>query len=456
LARVAHVPQLDFYVYRMGGQHAFGSSLYSVEITVRGQHGFFTYPPVAAVLFWPLSHLSIFAGQTIWDASNLVALTALIAISIAAAQCRRVIRSDWRTALVLLAPISFFLYPVRYHLVLAQINIVLVLMIVADLTVGVSWRGRSLPTGLMVGLAAAIKLTPLVFIPYLVLSRQWRAARNATLAFVLATGAMFALSPRASWLYFTRDAFDVERIGNSLWTGNQSLHAAIIRAHLAPSPGLFGLIWIVVLCAGIGVAVMAYRRSSAFLAISLCGATGLMLSPISWFHHYVWIVPALIWVMIGVDRPAHRVGWAVVAALPFVLIPPVQPSDGVVWYVRSNAYVIWTLAFVGLTGMMLWRRRSQQVGDHQPAPETGVSGVLQTIQTEDRDALPPPGTVRQSKSRPDSAGMQAILRFPAAASGWPRSGSGAPSRDRTVRWAVVTRIMLRPPLSSPLVGRLHW
>jgi alpha-1,2-mannosyltransferase len=275
---------------------------------------------------------------------------------------------------------------------MAQINIVLVLMIVADLTVGVSWRGRSLPTGLMVGLAAAIKLTPLVFIPYLVLSRQWRAARNASLAFVLATVAMFALSPRASWLYFTRDAFDVKRIGNSLWTGNQSLHAAIMRAHLSLSPGLFGLIWVVVLCAGIGVAVMAYRRSSAFLATSLCGATGLMLSPISWFHHYVWIVPALIWVMTGVDRPAHRVGWAVVAVLPFVLVPPVQHSDGVVWYVRSNAYVIWTLAFVGLTGMMLWHRRSQQVTDHQPAPETGVSGVLPTISTDDGDALSPPGT----------------------------------------------------------------
>ena len=87
------------------------------------------------------------------------------------------------------------------------------------------------------GLAAAIKLTPLVFIPYLVASRKWRAARNATLTFVLATGALFAVSPRASWVYFTKDAFDVKRVGNSLTVGNQTLHAAIIRAHLSAFVG---------------------------------------------------------------------------------------------------------------------------------------------------------------------------------------------------------------------------
>lgn len=364
-ASTAHFQQMDFQVYRMGARHVFGPGLYSAEIMVLGRHLYFTYPPVAAMLFWPLSHLSVFAGQTIWDAANLVALTALIAVSMAAAQSRSVVRLDWRTALILLAPVGFFLYPVRYDLALGQINIVLVLVIVADLTVGVSWRGRSLPTGVLVGLAAAIKLTPLVFIPYLVLSRRWRAGRNATLAFVLATGAMFAVSPRASWLYFTRDAFDVRRIGDSALATNQSLHAAISRAHLSPSPLLFGLIWVIVLCVGVGLAVTAYRRSSALLATLLCAATGLMLSPVSWVHHYVWIVPALVWVMVGVDRPAQRVGWASVLALPFVLIAPkwAGASRGVPLYVTSNAYVIWTLAFCGLIGVMLWLRRSQPVSD---------------------------------------------------------------------------------------------
>ena len=209
----ASKPEMDFQVYRSGGRHIFGSGLYSSQIEVLGRHLLFTYPPVAALLFWPISLLSVFAGQVLWNAINLLALLALIALSVAAARSRRIAPSDWRAALLLLTPMALLLYPVRSDLALGQINLLLVLMILADLTTGLSWRGHSFPHGVLVGLAAAVKLTPLVFIPYLVVSRQWRAARNATLTFVIATGALCAVSPHVSWSYFTEDAFDVKRVG---------------------------------------------------------------------------------------------------------------------------------------------------------------------------------------------------------------------------------------------------
>ena len=368
LALVAHVPQMDFQVYRMGAQHVLAGGLYSAEITVIGQHLLFTYPPLAAILFWPLAHVSIFGGQTIWDVTDLVALTALIAVSIAAARSGNVVRSDWRTALILLAPVGFLLYPVRYNLALGQINVVLVLMIVADLTIGVSWRGRELPKGILVGVAAAIKLTPLIFLPYLVASRQWRPARNAALTFALATGAMFAVSPRASWLYFTKDAFDTTRIGSIDRLDNQTLHAALARAHLPMPPALFDLISLIVLCTGIGVAAVAYRRSSSMLGILVCAATGLMLSPISWFHHYVWIVPGLIWLVWGTDRPARGERWAMASALAFIVIPPIRGAgSGVLWYVQTNLYVITTLTFIGFAGAVLYIR--SRTRPHLGAPE---------------------------------------------------------------------------------------
>jgi Glycosyltransferase family 87 len=110
---LAFLPQMDFRVYRMGAQHLFGAGLYSSELTVLSRHLLFTYPPLAALLFWPISHFSTYAGQTIWDVVDIVVLTVLIAVSIAAARRRSLIRSDWRTALVLLGPIGFCLYPVR-------------------------------------------------------------------------------------------------------------------------------------------------------------------------------------------------------------------------------------------------------------------------------------------------------------------------------------------------------
>ena len=409
MAWSAHLHQMDFEVYRMGGQHVFSNGLYSSEITVYGRHLLFTYPPIAAAFFWPLSHFSAFVGQVVWDAIDLVALTALIAVSIAAAHNRGVVRSDWQSALIFLFPVGFFLYPVRNDLALGQINIVLVLMILADLTIGVSWRGREVPKGLLVGLAAAIKLTPLIFIAYLAVTHQWRAARNAAITFALATGAMFVVAPRASWIYFTKDAFDVRRVGSATVVGNQTLRAALTRAHLPLSSAGFDLVAAAVLCVGLVIAAAAYRRSSAMLGMLVCAATGLLLSPISWIHHYVWIVPALIWLLQGSDRPARSGRWAL-GALVLVLIQHDQPGgSGLLWYVRDNVYVIAALAFLVLVGIMLLAKRRNDATD-----DNGVLASSQNLRSERTTA----GVSRRlSLHRPERAGATVVgpsQREPAA------------------------------------------
>lgn len=350
--------QVDFDVYRMGGQHVFGSGLYSSTLTAGVRHLPFTYPPVAALLFWPFAHLSTHTGRLVWDAIDVVALAALIAVSIAAARGRNVVRADWRAALLLLFPVGYLLFPVRQDLEFGQINVLLVLMIVADLAVGVSWRGRSLPKGALTGLAAALKLTPLVFLPYLLATRQWRAARNMATTFVVATGALFAVAPRASWAYFTKDVFEVKRIGDTGLVIDQTLRAAIDRAGVSPSHALGDLITVAVVCAGLALAVHAHRRSSAMLGVLVCAGTGLLVSPVSWVHHYVWIVPALVWSVLGTDRPAKGAYWAAAAAVVFMVMPSNPPGHAdALWYVRQNAYVISTLVFFALIGAMLWSRR---------------------------------------------------------------------------------------------------
>jgi len=209
---------------------------------------------------------------------------------------------------------------------------------------------------MLVGLAAAIKLTPLVFIPYLVVTRQWRAARNAAMTFTVVTATMFAVAPRASWLYFSKDALDVKRVGNAADIGNQSLREAFVRAHLSLSPAVFDVVALMVLCVGLVIASAAYRRSSPMLGLLVCAATGLLISPISWTHHYVWVVPVLIWLVVGSDRPARGERWAVVAAVVFIVIQPgVAGEPGVVGYLRDDAYTVATLAFVGLVGLRLFR-----------------------------------------------------------------------------------------------------
>lgn len=354
--------QVDFQVYRIGGQHVMGSGLYSSALTAGIHRLPFTYPPLAALLFWPISDLSTYAGKLIWDAVDLVVLAALLAVSIAAARARPLERGDWRTALILVFPAGLLLYPVINDLQLGQINLVLVLMIVVDLVVGVSWRGKRLPRGVLTGLAAALKLTPLIFLPYLLATRQWRAARNMVATFLAATGLMFVVAPKASWAYFTKDAYDVTRIGNALSIGNQTLKASILRAHLSLPHSVIDLVLVLMAGGGIALATMAHRRSSPMLGVLLCAATGLMVSPISWNHHYVWIVPALVWLVVGVDRPAVGIVWAAAAVLIFTRPPGIPPAgSNVIWYVRENAYVFATLVFFVSIGAMLWVRRHKPI-----------------------------------------------------------------------------------------------
>ena len=367
---VALQPQPDFAVYRMGGQHVLGASLYSSHVMEGGRSLLFTYTPVAALLFSPLSHLSRSAGQLVWDLVNIVVLATLIAVSSAAVRQKQLARSDWQLALLLLAPIGLLWWPVRYGFDLGQINVLLTLMIIADLTMHLSWRGRTLPRGVLVGVAAAIKLTPLIFVPFLLLTRQWRPAKNAVLSFFVVTLTMVALAPSSSWNYFTRYAFDVSRIGSTSIADNQTVSAALMRTGLHPSHTVVDVVVVSLCCAGLALAVVAYRGSSRFLGILVCGATGLMVSPISWQHHYVWSVPLVVWLLFGVDRPKQGAVWAALATIFFLLKPPIGPvvhEPNLIAYMWDNAYVLATVAFMALVSLMLWTR-------HRASLRTGDAG----------------------------------------------------------------------------------
>jgi alpha-1,2-mannosyltransferase len=364
---LARLPQMDFLVYRMAGQHV-GGGLYSSHITVLGRSLVFIYPPVAALFFWPFSLVAPHVAQIIWDIFDVGALAALMTVSLAAARSRPVNGSDWLTALILLAPAGLLLWPVRYDLNLGQINLLLVLMIVTDLTVVGTARVPRLPRGALVGAAAAVKLTPLIFIPYLIASRQWKTARNAAVTFAVMTGAMSLVAPGASWLYFTKYMTDTTRAGNEQGLSNQTLIIALQRAHLHVA-SVVDLIALAVFCAGIALAAVAYRRSSPLLGLLVCAATGLLISPVSEIHHYVWIVPGLIWLAVGTDRPPRGGWWALAGSVASMVIPPFTPGgSGVIWYVRDNAYVLATLVFLCLVAALLWCRGHSFRGDTAEAP----------------------------------------------------------------------------------------
>jgi alpha-1,2-mannosyltransferase len=343
----------------------------------------FTYPPFAALLFVPFSWIPVRAGQLTWSLLNLAALLALAALSIRAA------RPQWSrgtacgvAALVLLPVLR--LNPDALTVALGQVNIVIVLVVLADLTCVLRVGSRRLPRGIGVGVAAAVKLTPLIFIPFLLLTRQFRAAATALGTFLLCSLGTLAVAPHSSWLYWSAEIFDDRRSGNLRYISDQNLASALQRFSGGPvAPLLIGLVAVLVACGGLVLAAWAYRTSSPLLAISVCAATGLIISPVSWVHHYVWIIPLLAWLALDGDRPRGGRWWALGLAALFWAAPvwwvpdPQSGYGGPLVLLAGNSYFLAMVTFLVLTAALLAHRsRSSQRPTADPASPPDGTGTV--------------------------------------------------------------------------------
>lgn len=362
--------QLDMAVYLLGGRNLVDGRLYLVGLS-QSPHLPFTYPPFAALVFAPLSALPQSWAQVIWSVVNVFALFALVSLSLRAAVPTLGRQRLIQWSLVLLGP-AYLMEPVRLTLNFGQVNIVLAAMVLGDLTG--TWRigTRTLPRGVLVGIAASIKLVPLLFVPYLFVTRQAKAAWWSLGTFVACSLLSAAFDPRVSWSYWTKYATDAKRVGGVVYISNQSLRAVADRLnHGLVSTGLITGASVVVAIAGVALAAWAYRSSSSFLGVLVCAATGLLVSPITWAHHLVWVVPVLIWLALAPDRPRGGPLWAALGAGLFFWAP--------IWHVPfgsnrelsehgwqligGNAFFFATVLFlIGTAVMLLIRRRSR------PAP----------------------------------------------------------------------------------------
>jgi len=316
--------QLDLNTYLLGGQHAFSTDLY--RVVYPPTHLGFTYPPFATLWFVPFTHLPSRVDQVLFTWLSLAVLFALLAVCLRVTCPRLERRTVAWWALLLLTPAGL-LDPTRETLVLGQINILLAAAVTADMTLI-----RPQRRGVLVGLAAAIKMTPILLIPYLVLTRQTGAWRRALGAFVAAGAIAAAASPGASWIYWTRDAWGPNRAGWLPWIGNQGAVAIVERLfhHTLSTVPLFAL------CAGIvGVglylAVKLYQPSLPMLGFLVMEVTESLASPVSWAHHMIWVIPLIAWLVLAVDRPKHGAWWAVAVSAVFFAAP--------IWWVPHGPHV---------------------------------------------------------------------------------------------------------------------
>lgn len=290
----------DLRVYRWGGLLARHSdSLYDKTI---GGFGF-TYAPFAAVIFAGLSVLPMAALRWLMTVAGAVSLVTSVGLAWRMLGHRR--GPALLGATLLVAAAALWTEPVQKTLWFGQINLILMALVMADLR----QDDRSRWKGIGIGIATAIKFTPGIFIAYLVLTRRFRAAAVSVAVVLLTIAVGFAALPHESGEFWGKRLFMAPgRVGPVDWVGDQSLNGMLVRllgGENAARPYWLGAALVVGVC-GLVLAARESRRGHELTAVVTCALTGLLISPISWSHHWVWIAPALVLIAHPMVRPLRR------------------------------------------------------------------------------------------------------------------------------------------------------
>lgn len=393
---------LDLRIYDWGGLIARHSgNLYGPPYP--GQPTGFTYPPVAAVFFLVLTYLPLTALKAAAHAATVVGLTLVIWLTWGALGYPRS-RARLSGTMVVGAA-AIWAEPVQQTLAYGQINVVLMLLIVADLSLADRMRCK----GVSVGLAAGIKLTALIFIPYLLLTRRFRAAGLALAMFAATIVLAWAWLPAQSVSYWAGRLFaDSGRLGNGAYVGNQSLRGMLLRLAGSgpPAAAIWAVAVVIVAAGGLLLAAAAARRGREVAGFLICALTGLLISPVSWSHHWVWVAPALVLAADTVVRARaqarsqrrRRVAWGSVLGLLAVFwsrliwaVPvPARQGQGLggPWQLAANAYVLAGLAILGLTAAFTAYPR--QGGDKVSGADQACDAVGTAVGTWRTDSQPRP------------------------------------------------------------------
>ncbi|HEV2253457.1 MAG TPA: glycosyltransferase 87 family protein [Streptosporangiaceae bacterium] len=290
--------RIDLGVYRMGGRTwLHGGDLYGKILVIGGLRLPFTYPPIAAVVLAPLALLPTTIASTVLTVGSVALAAVVLAVFVRSlagpgAGSLRAAGSLWAAGWLL--PAALLLEPVRSTLAYGQINIVLMALVTLDcLTTEPRW-----PRGALTGLAAAVKLTPVAFVLFFVLRRDYRAAAWAGVSFAAATATGFVLAGPDSARYWTSIVFQTGRPGSPATATNQCLQAVLARAgldpHTLPGAAAWLLLSALVLMAAWRGMRYALAAGQVCLALSLNAFAALLISPVSWSHHWVWCAPGLL------------------------------------------------------------------------------------------------------------------------------------------------------------------
>lgn len=338
---------LDLQIYVLAGQNlSAGGNLYGQAYIGTLP---FTYPPFAGVVFRWLARLSHDWLIIFWQGGTILAMFIVIVLVL-------------RERRIALGPISVLIAaaltvasiatePVHGTFFYGQINVFLMLLVALD----VLPRRLRLP-GIGIGLAAGMKLTPAYLGLVLLAQRRWFAAISSILTFAATVAVGWWLIPDAKY-FWTEGVFDSSRVGVHENPGAQSLRSIFERVFDIPggTPWLLSVAGVFILT--VVAVVCAVRRSNLSLAMSLVGISACLVSPFSWYHHWVWIIPLAVTAFADTNRALSRL-LVRLSPVPRVLLAQLA---GLVSLVVAAALV------VPFISVVVWESAAYRTLDDLPA-----------------------------------------------------------------------------------------
>jgi alpha-1,2-mannosyltransferase len=293
----------------------------------------FTYPPFALLVFVPLAVLPAGAAVALMFLSSAAALVAVVR------WCQEYVTGGaacaWWLTISVAAVVSVVLEPLHMTFGLGQVNLLLMALVLGVDARATRWSGAG------AGVATAIKVTPGLLVVAQLVRGDQRAFRRGVLAFLAATVVAALIAPAATKTYFTSLLWDSSRPGGLAYLQNQSLRGLAER-HV---PGHATAVWLLAatLALALGAWVVRRHRADPFYALTAAAITGLLVSPISWSHHWVWVLPAVaVGVRLGRRSPVLWVALGLVVAMVAV----------VRWWVTADAPLYAQDIYV--VGGLLW------------------------------------------------------------------------------------------------------
>jgi alpha-1,2-mannosyltransferase len=353
---------LDLRVYRSAGHALYhGGSPFTAFYTE--SHLPFTYPPFALLVLSPLSLGSLGFIEGLWwlasSAALVFTLYRLLTVitgevppdpetaptGLGMAKPRAV-----AVAALLAAMATLALEPVRSNMDYAQINLLLMLLVVVDLTNNQTtrtwWRGC------LVGVAGAIKLTPLLYLAAFAVRRDWRSLVRGVGTFVAVTAVSWIILPSDSNLYWFHQATDAQRTGPIAIVSNQSWNGLLRRPPFHWG-SLTAVLWVILVLATVACGVFLAARLTAehrtAETVMALGLTELLVSPVSWTHHWSWVAIAPI-AAVSLWRVHRAVAWLLLVLVGLAVAAPyLWIQHGPASYVAGNALVL-----LGAAVLVVW------------------------------------------------------------------------------------------------------